>query len=151
MSATASPEGAAPKAPQERSSVFTAAELAYLDEQPLGRLATIGPDGAPQVRPVGFRVDPEAGHIDIPGRDNPGTQKWRNVARDGRVAFVVDDVIADPWQPRALEIRGTAEVLPDVLPESSFPGVKPGVIRIHPTRILAYGLEQGVPPARTVG
>ena len=132
-------------------SEFSAAELAYLDEQPLGRLATIGPDGAPQVRPVGFRVDPETGCIDIPGLDNPNTQKWRNVVRDGRVSFVVDDVVPQPWQPRALEIRGTAEALPEVLHASAFPGVKPGVIRIHPKRILAYGLEEGGPGSRTVG
>jgi pyridoxamine 5'-phosphate oxidase family protein len=130
---------------------FSAAELAYLESQPLGRLATIGPDGSPQVRPVGFRVDPETGDIDIPGRDNPATQKWRNIARDGRVSFVVDDVVPQPWQPRAVEVRGTAEVLPDALPASAFPGVKPGVIRIHPKRVLAFGLEDGAPPARTVG
>jgi pyridoxamine 5'-phosphate oxidase family protein len=132
-------------------SVFSEAELAYLAGQGLGRLATIGPDGAPQVRPVGYRVDPETGDIDIPGRDNPNTQKWRNIARDGRVSFVVDDVVTQPRQPRALEIRGTAELLPDLLHESAFPGVKPGVIRIHPQRILAMGLEDGAPPARTVG
>jgi pyridoxamine 5'-phosphate oxidase family protein len=131
-------------------SVFSEAELAYLRSQRLARLATIGPDGAPQVRPVGYRVDPATGTIDIPGLRNPSTQKWRNVARDGRVALVVDDVVPDPWQPRALEVRGTAEVLPDVLPDDAFPGVQPGVIRIHPRRILVFGIEQGAPPARTV-
>lgn len=122
-------------------SVFTTAELAYLRSQRLGRLATIGPDGAPQVRPVGFAVDEEAGTIDIVGRDNPGTQKWRNVERDGRVAFVVDDVApGGGWRPRAVEVRGRAETLPDlVLP--AFPGVRPGVIRIHPDRVLALGLD----------
>lgn len=121
--------------------IFTTVELAYLDAQPLGRLATIGPDGGPQVRPVGFRVDPTTGTIDIPGLDNPSTQKWRNVVRDGRVALVVDDVVRQPWQPHALEIRGIAEALPDVLPAGAFPGVKPGVIRIHPRRILVFGLD----------
>jgi pyridoxamine 5'-phosphate oxidase family protein len=130
--------------------VFSDAELAYLRGQRLARLATIGPDGAPQVRPVGFLVDPATGTIDIPGLRNPSTQKWRNVERDGRVALVVDDVVPDPWQPRAIEIRGTAEVLPDVLHASVFPGVRPGVIRIHPRRILAFGIEADAPPARTV-
>ncbi|HZG90179.1 MAG TPA: PPOX class F420-dependent oxidoreductase [Pseudonocardia sp.] len=130
--------------------IFSNAELAYLHEQRLARLATIGPDGAPQVRPVGFRVDPRTGAVDIAGRDNPATQKWRNIARDGRVSLVVDDVVPDPWQPRALEIRGTAELLPDELPDVAFPGAAPGVIRIHPRRILAFGIEAGAPPARTV-
>jgi pyridoxamine 5'-phosphate oxidase family protein len=120
---------------------FTSAELAYLRGQPLARLATIGPDGAPQVRPVGFAVDAETGTIDIPGLDNPGTQKWRNVVRDGRVSLVVDDVVPQPWQPRALEVRGIAEALPDVHPATAFPGVRPGVIRIHPRRIIVFGLD----------
>ncbi|MGE3287007.1 MAG: PPOX class F420-dependent oxidoreductase [Pseudonocardia sp.] len=130
-------------------SIFTAAELAFLREVRLARLATLGPDGAPQVRPVGFLVDEQAGTIDIPGLRNPSTQKWRNVQRDPRVALVVDDVVPDPWQPRALEIRGTAEALPDVFPEAAFPGVAPGVIRIRPRRILVFGLD-GSPAARTV-
>lgn len=131
--------------------MFTDAEIAYLRGQRLARLATIGPDGAPQVRPVGFLLDAGAGTIDVPGIRNPTTQKWRNVARDGRVSLVVDDVApGGGWNPRALEIRGTAEVLPDVLPTGAFPGVAPGVIRIHPRRILAYGIEEGGPGARWV-
>ena len=51
---------------------------------------------------------------------------------------------------RALEIRGDAEVLPDVLPVGAFAGAPPGVIRIRPRRILAYGIEEGAAPARTV-
>jgi pyridoxamine 5'-phosphate oxidase family protein len=133
------------------TAVFTPAELAYLRGQPLARLATIGPDGAPQVRPVGFVVDPETGTIDIPGLDNPSTQKWRNVVRDGRVSLVVDDVVPQPWQPRAVEIRGVAEALPDVVHAEAFPGVRPGVIRIHPRRILAFGLDDSdTPGARNV-
>jgi pyridoxamine 5'-phosphate oxidase family protein len=39
------------------TATFTPAELAYLRGQRLARLGTIGPDGSPQVRPVGFVVD----------------------------------------------------------------------------------------------
>src|SRR3954470_14925846 len=130
-------------------SIFSEAELTFLREARLARLATIGPDGAPQLRPVGFVVDAEAGTVDIAGMRNPATQKWRNVERDGRVALVVDDVLP-PWQPRVLEIRGLAEVLPDQLPAAAVDGAPPGGIRIRPHRILAYGIEEGAPPARTV-
>jgi pyridoxamine 5'-phosphate oxidase family protein len=121
--------------------IFTPAELAYLRGQRLARLATLGPDGAPHVRPVGFLVDASTGAIDVPGLDNPSTQKWRNVLRDPRVSLVVDDVVPQPWQPRAVEVRGVAEALPDVLHADAFPGVRPGVIRIHPRRVLAFGLD----------
>jgi pyridoxamine 5'-phosphate oxidase family protein len=123
------------------TSVFTPVELAYLRSQRIARLATLGPDGGPQVKAVGFLVDAETGTIDIPSLDNPSTQKWRNVQGDGRVALIVDDVIVDSWQPRSVEVRGIAEALPDVLHGDAFPGVRPGVIRIHPRRILVFGLD----------
>ena len=128
---------------------FTPAELAYLRDQKLGRLATVGPDGAPQVRPVNFAVDEESGTIDVAGYRNPGSQKWRNILREGRAAIVVDDVLP-PWQPRALEVRGRAEALPDQAGDGIVPGAPPGVIRIHPTRILVHGIEEGGPGTRTV-
>ncbi|MEJ3651690.1 PPOX class F420-dependent oxidoreductase [Actinomycetes bacterium KLBMP 9759] len=130
-------------------SVFTPAEQAYLAEQPLARLGTIGPDGAPQIRPVGFFVNTD-GTIDIAGHDNPSTQKWRNVRRDGRVSLIVDDVVVQPWSPRALEVRGTAETLPDARRDDAFPGARPGLIRIHPHRVIPLGIEQDGPGTRTV-
>ncbi|WP_028931344.1 PPOX class F420-dependent oxidoreductase [Pseudonocardia asaccharolytica] len=124
------------------TTVFTSAELGYLREQPLGRLATLGPDGSPQVRPVGFYIDEQTGTIDVGGLDNPSTQKWRNVSRDGRVSLVVDDLAStNPWRPRAVEIRGVAELLPDARPAGAFPGIAPGVIRIHPRRVLSFGID----------
>ena len=53
---------------------FTPAELAYLREQPIGRLSTIGPAGEPQIRPVGVHVGPDGTTIDIVGHalaENP--------------------------------------------------------------------------------
>jgi pyridoxamine 5'-phosphate oxidase family protein len=40
-------------------SVFTDNELAYLRSQRLARLATVRPDGTPQLAPVGFRYNPD--------------------------------------------------------------------------------------------
>ena len=38
------------------------------------------------------------------------SRKFRNVAENGRAAFVVDDIASlDPWRVRCLEIRGDAE------------------------------------------
>ena len=75
--------------------------------------------------PVGFGVDEETGAIDVAGHRNPTTQKWRNVLRDGRVSLVIDDVLP-PWQPRAIEVRGRAEVLcPTRRATASCPALRP--------------------------
>ena len=58
---------------------FTDAETAYLASQRLGRLATIQPDGSPQVKPVGFRYNPGLGTIDVTGFNMTTSQKFRNV------------------------------------------------------------------------
>ncbi len=112
---------------------FTAAELAYLrDAHPMARLATIGRDGTPHVMPIGmYRLNEETDAIDTLGRDLTATKKWRDVSSTGRAALVVDDVLP-PFSPRGIEIRGRAEAID---------GPEP-VIRIHPERIVAWGLDK---------
>lgn len=106
-------------------------ELAYLNEQPLGRLVTLGPDGARQARPVGFFVNEELGTIDIGGHNLGRSQKFRNIGRDPRVTFVVDDLASiQPWAPRGIEIRGDAEALTDAEPPRE--GFSGELIRIRP-------------------
>jgi pyridoxamine 5'-phosphate oxidase family protein len=39
----------------------------YLTSHGQGRLATVGPDGGPQNKPVGYRYNAELGTIDIGG------------------------------------------------------------------------------------
>lgn len=114
---------------------FTPAELDYLRSQRLGRLATAQRNGRLQVNPVSFSVNESLGTIDIGGWNMESSQKFRNVAANGRAAFVVDDVVSvDPWVVRCLEIRGEAEALP------SAPDIRGAIIRIHPYRIIGWGL-----------
>ena len=117
-------------------SVFSDAELKYLtDGGRLGRLATVGADGTPHVVPVGLSYSRERDAIDVRGRDLKATKKFRDVARSGRAAIVVDDLAStNPWRPRGIEIRGRAEALD---------GRRP-VIRIHPERIVSWGIESHV-------
>ena len=118
---------------------LTGAEIEYLKAQRLGRLATIQPDGSPQVKPVGFRYNAELGTIDIAGFRRSGSQKFRNVCRDGRAALVVDDIAStQPWRVRFLEIRGIAEAVPG----SDGGGADTALIRIHPRRIVSFGIEE---------
>lgn len=118
---------------------FTAAETDYLNTQALGRLATVQPDGTLQVNPVGFSYNEELATIDIGGYNMSSSRKFRNVTENGRVAFVVDDIVSrQPWRVRCLEIRGTAEAVGDT------PGLAAGqsdaIIRIHPRRIISFGI-----------
>ncbi|MEV6767145.1 PPOX class F420-dependent oxidoreductase [Nocardia sp. NPDC051030] len=115
------------------------AQLDYLGSQRLGRLATVRPDGSPQNNPVGFRYNEALGTIDIGGFNMGASQKFRNLAKEERVSFVVDDVASlNPWTVRCLEIRGTAQALKDV--DSYVEGSRE-LIRITPERILAFGIE----------
>jgi pyridoxamine 5'-phosphate oxidase family protein len=120
-----------------RESVFTPEELAYLhDDRRLGRIATVGRDGTPHVVPSGFVHNVELDTIDVTGHAVEQTKKFRDVARQGRAAIVIDDLASiDPWRPRALEVRGRAEAVR--APEA--------LIRIHPERIVSWGLA----PARS--
>ncbi|WP_433012945.1 PPOX class F420-dependent oxidoreductase [Kribbella sp. CA-294648] len=90
---------------------FTEEELAYLKTQRLARIATTGPDGQPDVVPVGFEYD---GRYFYVGGVDPGrTRKVLNVrAGQEKVALVIDDLVSiDPWSPRFLRVYGTAEVV----------------------------------------
>lgn len=113
-------------------SVYTQAELAYLQgERRLAHVATVGRDGTPHVTPVGmWSVDPDSGVVEVTGHSFEATKKFRDVARSGRAAIVVDDVLP-PFQPRGVEIRGHAEAVDDPSPR----------IRIHPERIVGWGLD----------
>jgi pyridoxamine 5'-phosphate oxidase family protein len=124
-------------------SSLTPQEIAYLRSQLLGRLATVGTDGDPHVVPVGFRYNPDLDTIDIGGHGIAQSKKYRDVARSGRAAFVVDDLVStDPWTPRMLAVRGRAEVLPTGGQEIQ-PFFAPELIRITPTWIGSFGINAG--------
>ena len=123
-------------------SVFTDKELEYLKGQKLGRLATISPTGKPQIAPVGFRYNAELDAIEIGGRFMSQSKKYRNILKNPRVAFVVDDVLP-PWQPRGVEIRGSAEAVPTggkKLFGANYEADE-ALIRITPTQIIGWGID----------
>lgn len=112
-------------------SVFTAAELDYLrGEKRLARIATVGPDGMPHVTPVGWSYNAEEDTLDIGGFRLPRTKKYRDAARTGVAALVIDDVLP-PWKPRGVEVRGAVELVTE--PDQ--------VMRLRPRRIVSWGIE----------
>ena len=127
--------------------VFTEGEIAYLASQRLGRLATAQPDGTLQVSPVGFSYNEALQTIDIAGRDMAASRKFRNVAANGRAAFVVDDIASlQPWVVRCLEIRGMAEAIAE--PADSAARNASPIIRLQPRRIISWGID---PPEHARG
>ena len=125
-------------------------ELAFVSSQSLGRLATVQPNGMLQVNPVGFIYKAELGTFDITGFRISKSQKFRNVAANGRVAFVVDDVPSiDPWWVRCLEVRGHAETI--TVSGQTPEGLDDAVIRIYPERIISFGIDitDQAPPEMT--
>lgn len=110
---------------------FTDQELEYLrGERRLGRIATVGEDGTPHVTPVGWGLRGD-GLVVVGGRDLTSTKKYRDVVATGRAALVIDDVLP-PWRPRAVTLRGRAEVT----------GEPDARILIHPDRVVSWGLDQ---------
>lgn len=112
---------------------FSPAERDFIGAATLARLATVGADGTPHVVPVGmFSHDASDDAIVVRGRDLEATKKFRDAARRGRAAIVVDDLPStDPWRPRGIEVRGRAETVAG--PEAA--------IRIRPERIVAWGID----------
>ena len=124
-----------------RMSVFSEEELGYLlGERRLARLATVGRGGTPHVVPVGWSFDAQLDVIEVSGRDFAQSKKFRDVQQRARAAIVIDDVAStDSWRPRGIEIRGRAEAI----------AVPRALIRIHPERIVSWGIENAR-RARTV-
>jgi PPOX class probable F420-dependent enzyme len=89
-------------------------------------LATVGPDGRPQVSAVWFLAEGDSLQISL----NTVRQKVKNMERRGGCTLF----ILDPANPqRYLEVRGDAQISPD--PDYSFAdkvGAKYGVdLRVH--------------------
>lgn len=116
--------------------IFSEAEVTYLTGQPIGRLATLDRSGDPQVKAIGYTLDPATGTISIGGYGMGTSQKYRNVAANPSVSLLVDDVTPD-GKPGFVEIRGVAETVAEG-GEALGEGKDAAFIRIHPRRIIAW-------------
>jgi pyridoxamine 5'-phosphate oxidase family protein len=121
----------------------------YLADHHQGRLATVAPDGTPQVKPVGYRYNPELGTIDIAGFNMGTSAKYRNIAAHPDVAFVVDDAIGEgPAGMRFVEVRGHAEQT-RIDPPTDQDGISGHIIRIHPRRVVSWNADVDHPGFHT--
>lgn len=124
-----------------------------LREPSFCELATLMPDGSPQITQVW--VDTDGEHILVNTKE--GLQKERNVRRDPRVAVNVVDP-TNAWriaQVRGRVVRvtreGAAEQIDTLaqkyLGQDKYPFGQPGdvrvILKIAPERINSIGLEEG--------
>jgi PPOX class probable F420-dependent enzyme len=120
-------------------------------EIPVATLATIAPDGRPQVSAVWFLVEDDSIQLSL----NTARRKVQNLQRNPGCALMLLD-LANPY--RYLEIRGDAEITPDSdyrfadrvgakyganLREMDQPGETRVVVTIRPSRINAVDLSGG--------
>ena len=138
---------------------FTPDQLAFLQAQRAGRLATATSDGAPHVIPVCYACDGASLYIALdakPKRVAPERlRRIRNILENPRVALVIDRY-GDDWSQLAyLLIQGTAALLqPDAAEHSravallreryvqytAMPIEQQPVIAVRPAKVVAWGL-----------
>lgn len=140
---------------ETQASIFTPAELEYLQSQRLCRMATAGDNQQPHVTPVAFRYNADTNTFDIAGHGGfTRRKKWRDLQANPQIALVIDDIASvNPWKVRGIEIRGTVELLSSG-GDTVIPGADPDMIHVTPKRVVSWGIEgeaYGPPHARTVG
>ncbi|MEV0552754.1 MULTISPECIES: PPOX class F420-dependent oxidoreductase [unclassified Streptomyces] len=117
-----------------------------LDGKNFASVATLGPSGAPQNSVIWFKREGDT----VLFSSTDGRQKIRNLRRDPRISISVYD-LANPYT--SVEIRGTAEILPDEgkrLPHElshKYLGIDPPaekddqvrvIVRVVPERIVGF-------------
>jgi pyridoxamine 5'-phosphate oxidase family protein len=126
--------------------MFTEQEIAYLREQPLARLATLGEDDQPDVVPVAFEYDGTYFWVGGVGDQVRNTRKFRNITAGRRkVSLVIDDLVSlTPFVARAIRVYGIADD-----PVGRVGLVGPGSYsRITPARAWAWNMA-GEPAAES--
>ncbi len=116
--------------------MFTEKEIAYLKTQRLARIATVAPDGQPDVTPVGFEYDGQ--YFYIGGHNPEHTRKYHNVDHGNhKVALVVDDLESiQPWKARGIRVYGIADF---VERDGRFGRMR--YLRITPKTTWSWGIE----------
>jgi pyridoxamine 5'-phosphate oxidase family protein len=91
--------------------MFSEQERAFLQAQPLVRIATVDHDGQPTADVVGFQFD--GARLYIGGHQLQTTRKYKNImAGNRKVSLFIDDLKSlRPWQPGGIRIHGRAEVV----------------------------------------
>lgn len=88
-------------------SLFSERQLRFLERARIGRLGTVLRDGSPHIAPIWYRFD-GAMFLVLTER---GSQKHKNIERDGRVTLCIDDEMP-PYHTVLVRGRATVEDAP---------------------------------------
>jgi PPOX class probable F420-dependent enzyme len=103
----------------------TDAERAFLAENAIGRVSTIGPDGFPHSTPVRLQFDGQALQFETDG----SSAKMRNIRGNPRIAILVDGD-----RKRGVLLQGSAEIVRDAS------GKDQALVRLRPEHIRSWRL-----------
>jgi pyridoxamine 5'-phosphate oxidase family protein len=129
--------------------MFSQAEIDYMKNQRLCRIATVSRKGEPEVSPVGVQLEGKYLYVGSHSQDIfPNTRRYKNITSGNtRVSVLMDDLTSiDPWRPRGIRIQGTAEVVDH---EGMFGKGK--YFRITPSVSVSWGLEPSAGDPRSLG
>ncbi|GAA2401730.1 pyridoxamine 5'-phosphate oxidase family protein [Actinomadura vinacea] len=83
---------------------------AFLRDQPVCRVATVGPDGRPHTSALWFVWDGTALWLNSLVR----SRRWTDLTRDPRLSVIVDDGGADFMRLRGVELLGDVQIVGEV-------------------------------------
>jgi PPOX class probable F420-dependent enzyme len=149
------PASVRPSAPD--AAAFSADQLAFLQAQRAGRLATVSGDGVPHVIPVCYACDGANVYIALDSKPKrvaaTRLRRIRNILENPRVALVIDHYSDDWGQLAYLLIQGSAALVQPGEPEHSravallreryvqyqaMPIEQQPVIVIRPAKVVAW-------------
>jgi general stress protein 26 len=121
----------------------------FLKDQRMIRVATVAPDGSPNLAPFCFFMNEGSVHV----LTRPETKTIKNIKKNPQVAFLIDSYNEDWSQNRFLMLKGTATLIEDSKETERLRAVRkekypqqgdapPGrlwsVIKIDPATILPF-------------
>ncbi len=105
---------------------MTELERAFLAENPIGRVSTVGADGFPHSTPVRLQFDGEAVQFETDG----SSAKMRHIRGNPKIAVLVDGE-----RKRGVLLQGTAEIVREAS------GKDQALVRLRPDRVRSWRLS----------
>jgi len=120
---------------------LTDVELAFIKEQPIGRLATASPSGAPDVASALAIYRRSLGVFLLGGQGIERTRRYHNARRNPQASLVFDAISWEPYELRGVKVAGSigVHVADD---EINLGTMGVSLLVLRPERKWTWGLEE---------